>query len=61
MAELVRTYRRRLVVPLWIPGAAARAVRAGAILAGDHAETGRRTWEEFLADRLSEPAPAGQR
>lgn len=57
LAELVRgylarTHRHRLILPLWLPGEAARALRAGANLAPEHA-VGRRTWEEFLADRLS--------
>jgi uncharacterized protein YbjT (DUF2867 family) len=54
-AELIRSYLRaagkhRPIVPLPLPGGAARAVRAGAILAPEHA-VGKRTWEEFLADR----------
>jgi uncharacterized protein YbjT (DUF2867 family) len=54
-AELVRGYlraagRRRPILPVPLVGRAARAVRAGAILAPEHA-TGKRTWEEFLADR----------
>jgi uncharacterized protein YbjT (DUF2867 family) len=58
MAELIRGYlrargRRRLLVPVWLPGNAARAVRAGANLAPDRA-VGRRTWEEFLGARVSE-------
>ena len=56
MAELLRAYLRargthRLIVPLRLPGTAARAVRAGANLAPDRA-VGRRTWEEFLAERV---------
>jgi uncharacterized protein YbjT (DUF2867 family) len=56
LAELVRSYlratdRHRLIVPLRTPGRAARAIRAGANLAPDQA-VGRRTWEEFLAERL---------
>jgi hypothetical protein len=56
LAELLRGYlrarrRRRLLVPVRLPGEAARAVRAGAVLAPDRA-VGRRTWEEFLAERL---------
>ncbi len=55
MAELIRGYlrasgKRRLLVPVRLPGQAARAVRAGANLAPDRA-VGRRTWEEFLAAR----------
>jgi uncharacterized protein YbjT (DUF2867 family) len=57
MAELVRGYLRaagkhRLTVPVHIPGRAARAIRGGANLSPDRA-VGRRTWEDFLADRLS--------
>ena len=43
--------RRRPTVPVPIPGQAARAVRAGANLAPDRA-VGRRTWEDFLAERV---------
>jgi hypothetical protein len=48
---LKRTQRRRLLLPLWIPGKAARALRSGANLAPEQA-VARKTWEEFLADRL---------
>lgn len=56
MADLLRGYLRaahrwRLIVPLRQPGRAARAFRAGANLAPDCA-VGRRTWEEFLAQRV---------
>src|SRR5829696_3883208 len=56
-AELLRGYlraghRRRLIVPVWLPGKAARVFRAGANLAPEQA-VGHRTWEEFLADRVS--------
>jgi uncharacterized protein YbjT (DUF2867 family) len=55
MATLVRGYlqargKHRPIVPVHIPGNAARAIRAGANLAPDH-PAGRRTWEEFLAAR----------
>jgi uncharacterized protein YbjT (DUF2867 family) len=58
-AELIRgylraTHRRRPILPVWLPGRAARAVRDGAILAPEHA-TGKRTWEEFLAEQVSQP------
>jgi uncharacterized protein YbjT (DUF2867 family) len=54
--DLLRSYlradrRRRLLVPVKLPGAAARAVRAGANLAPEQA-VGHRTWEDFLAERL---------
>ena len=59
-AELLRGYlraskrRRRLIVPVWLPGRAARAFRAGANLAlAPEQAVGRRTWEEFLTERLS--------
>jgi hypothetical protein len=57
LAELVRSYLRavgkhRPILPVWTPGKAARAFRAGANLAPDRA-VGRRTWEDFLADRVS--------
>jgi uncharacterized protein YbjT (DUF2867 family) len=57
MAELLRGYlraskRRRLIVPIWLPGKAAHAYRDGANLAPERA-VGHRTWEEFLADRVS--------
>ncbi len=56
MADLLRAYlqanrRRRPIVPLPLPGRAARAVREGANLAPERA-VGRRTWEEFLAERV---------
>jgi uncharacterized protein YbjT (DUF2867 family) len=57
MAELIRAYlqasgKHRLVMPVPIPGNAARMVRAGAILTPDRA-VGHRSWEEFLAERLN--------
>jgi uncharacterized protein YbjT (DUF2867 family) len=59
MSELVRSYARtrrmrRLFVPLWLPGRAAAAVRAGAQLAPNRA-VGKRTWEQYLAERLQQP------
>jgi len=56
MADLLRGYlrargQRRVLVPVWLPGKAARAVRAGANLAPQRA-VGHRTWEDFLADRV---------
>jgi uncharacterized protein YbjT (DUF2867 family) len=55
-ADLIRSYlqathRRRPVVPVLMPGT--RRIRAGALIPDQPAELGRRTWEEFLADRLS--------
>jgi uncharacterized protein YbjT (DUF2867 family) len=65
MHELVRSYlqarhKRRLLIPLRLPGKAARAVRAGANLAPDQA-VGHRTWEDFLADRLPSRLDPGLR
>ncbi|HEX2179778.1 MAG TPA: NAD(P)H-binding protein [Actinomycetota bacterium] len=56
MAELIRRYLRaggkhRPIVPLRLPGEAARAFRAGANLAPDRA-VGRRSWEDFLNERV---------
>jgi uncharacterized protein YbjT (DUF2867 family) len=61
-AELLRGYlratkQRRLIVPVWLPGKAAREFRAGANLAFEQA-VGQRTWEEFLAERLSQRRPS---
>jgi uncharacterized protein YbjT (DUF2867 family) len=55
--DLMRGYlraagRRRPIVPVRLPGRAAAAVRAGAIVAPEHA-VGKRTWEEFLAANWS--------
>jgi uncharacterized protein YbjT (DUF2867 family) len=63
MAELVRSYlaatgKHRPLLPIRLPGRAARAFREGANLPLDGA-TGRRTWEDFLAQRLSPSPPAG--
>jgi uncharacterized protein YbjT (DUF2867 family) len=63
MDALVREYlrasgKRRLVLPVRLPGRAARAIRAGANLAPDRA-VGRRTWEEFLADQVAGRATGG--
>ncbi len=57
MTDLVRGYLRarrkhRAIVPIRLPGKAARAFRAGANLAPDRA-VGRRTWEGFLAERAA--------
>ena len=57
MADLLRGYlrargKRRMIVPLWIPGKAARAFRAGANIAPERA-VGHRTWEDFLVARVS--------
>ena len=56
MTGLARDYLRatgkhRLVLPVHVPGGAARAYRAGANLAPDRA-VGTRTWAAFLAERF---------
>ncbi|MCV2489984.1 NAD(P)H-binding protein [Geodermatophilus sp. YIM 151500] len=56
MADLLRQYQRargryRPVLPVRVPGRAAAAIRAGENLAPDDA-VGRRTWADFLADRV---------
>lgn len=57
MADLMRGYlratgKRRLMMPVRMPGAAGRAYRAGENLSLDGADLGTRTWEDFLAERL---------
>ncbi|WP_319463163.1 SDR family oxidoreductase [Micromonospora sp. RTP1Z1] len=57
IAELARGYlrargKRRLMMPVRMPGKAGRAYRAGANLTLDGATVGARTWEDFLAERL---------
>ncbi len=57
LAALARPYlrlrgRRRPMLPVRIPGKAGRAYRAGANLTVTGAETGKRTWERFLEERL---------
>ena len=61
MAEFLRGYlkatgKHRVLIPIRLPGRAARAFREGANLAPDHA-VGVRTWEDFLAERTS---PSGR-
>lgn len=65
MRDLLRSYldaagKHRLLVPVRLPGRAARALRAGANLTPDRA-VGRRTWEDFLRtampQRRQEPTP----
>lgn len=61
MAEVLRTYMRsrelrRLLVPMWLPGRAVRAIRGGANLAPDRA-IGRQTWETFLAEQVRPSVP----
>jgi hypothetical protein len=57
VAELIRGYlrashRHRLILPVRLPGKAAHAYRAGANLAPEQA-VGHRSWEEYLAERVS--------
>lgn len=57
MEDLVSSYvkaagHRRLVLPMHIPGKAAKAQRNGANLARDRA-VGQRTWEQFLAENVA--------
>jgi uncharacterized protein YbjT (DUF2867 family) len=59
MEELIRTYLRargkhRAMLRLRLPGKAAAAFRSGANLAPDRA-VGRKTWEDFLTERLKAP------
>jgi len=60
LADLIRGYlrargKRRMMVPVWIPGKAARALRAGANLAAERA-VGHRTCEDFLVERVNSPS-----
>lgn len=57
MAELVRSYlrargKRRMLLPVRMPGKAGRAYRAGENLTLEGAVVGKRTWEDFLAERV---------
>ena len=60
--SLLRSYlaaigKRRPILKIMMPGAAAAAIREGANLAPDRA-VGRRTWEEFLATSVLRPSVA---
>lgn len=62
--ELIHSYLRaagqhRAILPIWLPGKAARTVKGGANLSLDRA-VGRHTWEEFLADHVSAPGESKQ-
>lgn len=64
-AELLREYLRagrlrRPIIPVPIPGRAARALRAGANLAPERA-VGQRTWEEFLASQMNSSSDSTSR
>jgi uncharacterized protein YbjT (DUF2867 family) len=57
MADLSRGYlrargKRRLMMPVRMPGKAGRAYRAGENLSLEGAAVGKRTWEDFLAEPL---------
>ncbi|MFI6491432.1 SDR family oxidoreductase [Streptomyces sp. NPDC050564] len=57
LGDLARGYleahgKRRPMMPVRIPGKAGRAYRAGDNLTLDGAEIGKRTWEDFLAERV---------
>jgi uncharacterized protein YbjT (DUF2867 family) len=56
VAELLRSYltaahRRRVILPVKLPGKGARSFAQGGNLAPDRA-VGRRTWEDFLAEHV---------
>ena len=56
LAELTRTYlrscgKRRPFLPVRVPGKMGRAYRSGENLTLDGADLGKRTWEDFLAER----------
>ncbi|MCW2916318.1 MAG: hypothetical protein JWN52_4386 [Actinomycetia bacterium] len=57
IADLIRGFLRargkhRLMMPIRMPGKAGRAYRAGENLSLEGAAVGKRTWEDFLAERL---------
>ncbi|MGH3656899.1 MAG: SDR family oxidoreductase [Micromonosporaceae bacterium] len=59
IADLIRGYlrargKRRMMLPIRIPGKVGRAYRAGGNLTLEGATLGRRSWEEFLADHLAQ-------
>ena len=58
LGELVGGYlqargRRRAMMPVRMPGKAGRAYRAGLNLSLEGIDVGRRSWEEFLVERLA--------
>jgi uncharacterized protein YbjT (DUF2867 family) len=57
-AHLRATGRRRLLLPVHLPGRAARALRDGANLSLDP-PVGRQSWQEFLDERLGARSVAG--
>ena len=54
------THRRRPIIPVWLPGKAGRAFRAGANLAPGQA-VGHKTWEEFLAEHVNSSSEISSR
>jgi uncharacterized protein YbjT (DUF2867 family) len=57
--DLIRGYlqatgKHRVMMPVRIPGKVGRAYRAGENLSLDGADLGKRTWENFLAERLND-------
>jgi uncharacterized protein YbjT (DUF2867 family) len=57
-AYLRASHRRRLLLPVWLPGATFAGYRRGGHLAPDRA-VGRVTFEQFLAARASSVGPTG--
>lgn len=58
IGDLTRDYlkatgKRRLMIPVRIPGKGGRVYRTGANLVVDGVDFGTRTWEDFLAEQLS--------
>ena len=58
IADLIRGYLRargkhRLMMPVRMPGKPGRAYRAGENLSLEGAAVGKRTWEDFLAERVA--------
>jgi uncharacterized protein YbjT (DUF2867 family) len=57
MADLIRGYlrargKRRLMLPVRMPGKAGRTYLAGENLSLEGADVGKRTWDDFLIERL---------
>lgn len=64
MAELTRDYlnatgKRRLSLPIRVPGKAGKIYRAGGNLTLSGADVGTRTWEDYVAERTSAVRQAG--
>lgn len=58
LGDLLRSYlsatgKRRPLLPIRMPGKAGKAYRAGDNLALTGTQVGKRTWEEFLAERVA--------